>query len=253
MYKGDAMQNVFLVNASLVQDNITEAIRGLISDAIVVYTFSVDEFLDKARYYSMQPNIDTIYAVGGDGTVNLLATVLIDTNKKLGIIPMGNNNKIYNSVKNGGRIDIGYINEKIFLNHAIIVDSGFNLEKINYNEKFNYNELKDFEFVTNAYGKYKMMSANSIVISNGFFNNIDSLLYDGKMEVYFLQNKIRNLNKILKNNRNSFLSLEQFSTDLLGILPIIIDGDLYYVSKFDFSVSKKQINIETKQLSLVRN
>ena len=109
MLIGDAMQNVFLINASLIDNNITEAIRGLISNAVVVYTHSVDEFINKARCYSAQPDINTIYAVGGDGTVNLLASILVNTNKKLGIIPIGHNNKIYESVKNETKIDVGYI------------------------------------------------------------------------------------------------------------------------------------------------
>lgn len=254
MYKGDAMQNVFLINASLVDSNITEAIRGLISNAVVVYTFSVNEFIEKANYYSLQPDVDIIYAVGGDGTVNLLANILVNTNKKLGIVPIGHNNKIYKSVKNEKKIDIGYINDKLFLNHAIIVDAGFELEKVDYSSKFDSRELKCFEFVTNACGKYKMMSANSIVMSNGFLNPSKCSISDNVIETYFLQNKKIG---ILKNSKDLFISKDSYSVDLLGVFPIIIDGDIYSISKFDFNLSKKQLEVETKELNkqmiLVKN
>lgn len=241
------MQDVFLINASLVDGNIKEAIRGLISNAVVVYTFSINEFIDKAKYYSSQPNIDTIYAIGGDGTVNLLASILIDTNKKLGIVPIGHNNKIYKSIKEDKKINIGYVNDKIFLNHAIVVDSNFELEKIDFSTKFDIDELIDFEFVTNAYGKYKIMSANSIIISNGFFPKSNYSISDNKMEVCFFQ--LKNINRFSKNNQDFLLPINEFSVDLLGNFPIIIDGDVYSISKFDFSISKKQIDVVTKKLN----
>lgn len=251
------MQNVFLINASLVDGNIMEAIRGLISNAVVVYTYSINEFISKAKYYSTQPNIETIYAVGGDGTVNLLASILIDTNKKLGIVPIGHNNKIYKSIKCENKIDIGYINDKIFLNHAIVLDTNFNLEKIDYSAKVDLRELNAFEFVTNAYGKYKMMSANSIVISNGFLNPLKCSVSDNVLEIYFLQNKNNNFSKIFRNNKDLCVSLSNFSVDLLGTYPIIIDGNIYSISKFEFNLSKKQLEVETKELNkqkiLVKN
>ena len=240
------MQNVILINASLVGGDITETIRGLISDAVIVNTFSVNEFVETAKFYSIHPDVKTIYAVGGDGTVNLLASILINTNKKLGIIPMGQNNKIYKSIKNETKIDVGYINDKIFLNHAIVVDAKFDLERIDYNMKVDKRELNCFEFVTNACGKYKMMSANSIVISNGFLNPNKCSNSDNIIETYFLQNRKIS---ILKSNKDIFVINDSYSVDLLGILPIIIDGDIYSISKFDFNLSKKQLEVETKELN----
>lgn len=240
------MQNVFLINASLVDGNITEAIRGLISNAVVVYTNSIDEFINKAKYYSIQPNVDTIYAVGGDGTVNLLANILINTNKKLGIIPIGKNNTIYKSIKKDNKIDVGYINNKLFLNHAIVSDTTFNMDVFDSNEKYAFKNFKSFEFATNIYGKYKITSANIIVISNGLLNKTKNCISDNKIETYFIGNKSSRL--FHKNIEEPILTPEKFSVDLLGVYQILIDGDLYYISKFDFNLSKKQLEIETKEL-----
>lgn len=76
-------------------------------------------------------DFDFFVACGGDGTVREIASKLIGTEKKMGIIPMGtgndlcktlkipqNFNEAFNLVQNGGscKIDVGQCNESIFLN-----------------------------------------------------------------------------------------------------------------------------------------
>ena len=76
------MQDVFLINMSLKNSTIKSKLKSL-KDSIVISTKSINEFKDKAIGYSKNDEIDSIYAVGGDGTVNLLASILVNTNKKL--------------------------------------------------------------------------------------------------------------------------------------------------------------------------
>ena len=91
---------------------------------------------------------DAVVACGGDGTINEIASVLVDKQTSLGIIPMGSGNGIaghfgipsnlsdaINIIFSDYRIkmDVGFFDEKIFLGNL-----GFGLESIfikNYNEK----------------------------------------------------------------------------------------------------------------------
>ena len=77
--------------------------------------------------------IDTIVAIGGDGTINICAKNIIHTNIKLGIIPKGSGNgtaytlglnknikKCLDVIKKNkvNAIDVGIVNDKIFLNNT---------------------------------------------------------------------------------------------------------------------------------------
>lgn len=74
---------------------------------------------------------DVFVACGGDGTVREVAEKLVNTQKKLGIIPMGTGNDLCKTLKiptlmtnaidvlkadNVSRIDVGFCNDFIFLN-----------------------------------------------------------------------------------------------------------------------------------------
>jgi diacylglycerol kinase (ATP) len=111
----------------------------------------VDRYLDKKKYeYDVrytdyaghavslaQEAVDEGYfgiiAVGGDGTLNEIASVMRTTNTALGVIPMGSGNgfsyhigvkrdvqKAFNRINNGRTkaIDLGYANERLFINVA---------------------------------------------------------------------------------------------------------------------------------------
>ena len=75
----------------------------------------------------------TIVAGGGDGTVNAVASLLVDTDKRLGVLPVGTLNHFAKDLKipldlegavrtiiadNTVRIDVGEVNGRIFLNNS---------------------------------------------------------------------------------------------------------------------------------------
>lgn len=230
------MQDVFLINMSLKNSTIKSKLKSL-KDSIVISTKSINEFKDKAIGYSKNGEIDSIYAVGGDGTVNLLASILVNTNKKLGIVPIGHHNRIYNSILNSEYIDIGYINDQIFLNHAILFnDSNFDLS---FENKNSFKELKKFEIASNIKGKYQILKMNSLVISNNNICNNNYDITDGLMEACIINGKERFFDK----EKDTSIKTNGFTVDALGSIGISIDGDFYSVTNFDFKVMNKGIHL----------
>lgn len=95
---------------------------------------------------SINQKANIIVACGGDGTINEVASTLVNTNIPLGIIPVGSGNglasnlKIPHNVKNAiaviknnhqTKIDVGYVNE-----HYFFSNSGFG---------FSANVIKNYE------------------------------------------------------------------------------------------------------------
>ena len=102
----------------------------------IKYDFSICtsiEDITKSCQECIKLNYDTIIAVGGDGTINICVQNIIETNIKLGIIPKGSGNgTAYTLGLNGNikecleiikknkttKIDVGLVNNKIFLNNT---------------------------------------------------------------------------------------------------------------------------------------
>lgn len=95
-------------------------------------------------------HFDTIVAFGGDGTINSIASSLVNTNKTLGILPGGSGNGLVRNLNIPlawrraldtlitGRdvyIDSGVINDRFFLNVAGIGLDGFISKKFNQESK----------------------------------------------------------------------------------------------------------------------
>lgn len=59
---------------------------------LTVFRTTGDDDKAHIRELLAQENFDAVYAIGGDGTVNLIASVLIGTDVPLGIIPLGSGN-----------------------------------------------------------------------------------------------------------------------------------------------------------------
>lgn len=219
-----------------------------LKNSVVIRTSNINEFINKAKEFILKDEVESIYAVGGDGTVNLLANLIINSNKKLGIVPIGKHNKIYNSINNTKHIDIGYINDKLFLNQAILFKD---LSYIDYSlNDESLKKLKSFEIVSNITGKYKILETNSLVISNGKFANNLYNLNDGKMETYIIKN-----DKRLFNKKDILVGTSSFNVDTLGSTYILIDGDLYSISEFSFKVLKNGIDLAlpiSKKLQLLK-
>ncbi len=112
--------------------------------------FFLDEYCEKDTIKNKinEVNPETVVAAGGDGTINLVATVLIGTNIKLGIIPLGSANGLATELNipsktedavmlisegNAKPMDIIRINEKHISLH--LSDVGINARIIKEFEK----------------------------------------------------------------------------------------------------------------------
>ncbi len=66
-------------------------------DADICFSLSVEETLERTKQAVLQ-GFDAVIAVGGDGTINLIGSELINTTVALGIIPMGSGNGLARSL-----------------------------------------------------------------------------------------------------------------------------------------------------------
>jgi YegS/Rv2252/BmrU family lipid kinase len=93
---------------------------------------SGDEIIQFARR-AVKDNCQPIIAGGGDGTINAVASLLVDTDRTLGVLPLGTLNHFAKDLKipldlEGAarvclegremRVDVGEVNERIFLNNS---------------------------------------------------------------------------------------------------------------------------------------
>ena len=90
------------ISGGKMKNHIPEAIRlaclkfGL--DADIVLSNSASEAKEKTKE-AVQLNYHAVIAVGGDGTINLIGSELINTQVALGIIPMGSGNGLARSLR----------------------------------------------------------------------------------------------------------------------------------------------------------
>jgi len=111
--------------------SLTDALEGAGVDSSVTLAATGDEILQRAR----DSSADILGAAGGDGTVNAVASVALESNKPLAVVPLGTlnhfakdltipadlteaaRNVALGSVK---RVDVGEVNGQIFLNNSSI-------------------------------------------------------------------------------------------------------------------------------------
>ena len=175
------------------------------------------EFAKKA----IQQNATKIIAVGGDGTINEVASVLVDSTIPLGIIPVGSGNglarhlklplnykKAFQKVLVGAsiKIDVGYINNKPFfctagigfdaaVAHRFATSKGRGL--INYIKAtlFTLFKYQPIQVSVNEGASEKVFSlsiANANQFGNDAFISPFSNIQDGQLELV----KIGLLNKL---------------------------------------------------------
>ncbi len=105
---------------------------------------------------SIADGADIIVACGGDGTINEVATCLVNTNIILGIIPLGSGNGLASNLKipktiesaialiktkNVKKIDVGLINEHYFFSNTGI---GIDAQVIRHYENSNQRKLLSY-------------------------------------------------------------------------------------------------------------
>src|SRR5215210_3549065 len=106
------------------------AARGL--NARITLAESGAEIVELARRAAREDG-DTVIAGGGDGTINAVASTLVGTAKRLGVLPLGTLNHFAKDLKipldledaaktvldgQVARVDVGEVNGRIFLNNS---------------------------------------------------------------------------------------------------------------------------------------
>lgn len=137
--QSESVRPAIIINASSGTDDKKQA-RELLADtfassnveARISLAESGEEIIDLARR-AVRDNCQPIIAGGGDGTINAVASVLIDTDRTLGVLPLGTLNhfakdlNIPLDVAEAARVclegrvanvDVGEVNGRIFLNNS---------------------------------------------------------------------------------------------------------------------------------------
>jgi YegS/Rv2252/BmrU family lipid kinase len=132
-------QPAVIINASSGTDD-KEQTRKLLADAFastgvearISLAKSGNEIIDLARR-AVSDNCQPIIAGGGDGTINAVASVLIDTDRTLGVLPLGTLNHFAKDLNipldvaaaarvclegREASVDVGEVNGQIFLNNS---------------------------------------------------------------------------------------------------------------------------------------
>lgn len=128
-----------IINASSGTNDKKEARESLAKlfasagiEARISLAESGEEIINLARR-AVEDNCQPIIAGGGDGTINAVASVMIDTDRTLGVLPLGTLNhfakdlKIPLDLESAARvclegreamIDVGEVNDRVFLNNS---------------------------------------------------------------------------------------------------------------------------------------
>jgi diacylglycerol kinase family enzyme len=128
-----------IINASSGTDDKAQA-REILADtfasnnveASISLAKSGEEIIELARR-AVRDNCRPIIAGGGDGTINAVASVLVDTDHTLGVLPLGTLNHFAKDLKvpldvaaaaricmegREARVDVGEVNGRLFLNNS---------------------------------------------------------------------------------------------------------------------------------------
>jgi YegS/Rv2252/BmrU family lipid kinase len=114
------------------REQLAEIFRQSGIEARISLARSGESLVELARR-AVHGDAATIVAGGGDGTINAVASTLIDTDKTLGVLPLGTLNHFAKDLKipldlegaartiianNAVRVDVGEVNGHIFLNNS---------------------------------------------------------------------------------------------------------------------------------------
>jgi diacylglycerol kinase family enzyme len=132
-------RQAIIVNASSgandkeeVRERLAEFFAARDVDARITLARSGAEIIEMARR-AVREDCDTVVAGGGDGTINAVASMLIGTRKRLGVLPLGTLNHFAKDLKipldlEGAasnildgqvmNVDVGQVNGRIFLNNS---------------------------------------------------------------------------------------------------------------------------------------
>lgn len=104
-----------------IRDQLTNLFNQRHLDAHISLARSGEELIELAER-AAKGDAQTIVAGGGDGTINAVASALIDTDKTLGVLPLGTLNHFAKDLKIP--LDLEGAVKTIIANHVVSVDAG---------------------------------------------------------------------------------------------------------------------------------
>lgn len=241
------MSKVFFVNPAL---NGTKEISKVLNE-----NFKDAYFIDDLE--KVESINGMVYIIGGDGTINEVVNRIYPKIKEISIIPFGKNNNTYKSI-NKDTIDIGLINEQIFLNSVVVGIPDVDKIRNNYlsNVQRYFNGLEIFEMITNVGRKCNISDVLLFCLCNGNYidNNIkinNGNMDDGLFELYLLGNtsNLRILKQLLKlfslskNKHCDKISLDYLHADFMRNVNCHIDGEIKSLKNFNFKINKNGLRI----------
>jgi YegS/Rv2252/BmrU family lipid kinase len=200
---------------------------------------------------AIKNNPTCIVACGGDGTINEVASCLVNTKIKLGIIPVGSGNGLASNlnipkeieiataiIRNGNSqtIDVGQVNEHYFFsNMGIGIDAQIIKKYETYKKRTLISYLK-----ASVLSSFKFKSIQTILTFNNQIKNTNSFLI-------FISNS---------NEMGYGMSLTSKASLQDGWLDLLVVSKLNYVKKLAFGIyvlSKKIEKFKKGQHSLIQN
>ena len=274
--------------------------NNLITPKLVSGVFNFDEFKVKIKQTqrpkhakelalkSIKEGADVIVACGGDGTVNEIASSLVGSNVKLGIVPMGSGNGLASALKipksisgalnviknsNSTQIDVGEINKHYFFSNTGI---GFDANVINNYSKTKQRRLGSYlrasllTFFNNPPSLSVKITTESkslrlkpfmVFVSNSNEMGYDisltpkASIQDGMLDAIIVEplNKLEIIYfgfLLLIKRPQSFKKAHYFLTKNLEITNLEKGGVLAQIDGESVQIKAKQINIQIKQAAL---
>lgn len=190
---------LFIVNKKAGTDR-EKRLENVIRRYLTPKAFSVDiaylEYLGHGKELAQEAvakGVDTVVAVGGDGSINEIAQGLIGTDTALGIIPLGSGNGLARALKiplkvayaleviaNNRRkpVDVGYANEHLFLSNAGVGFDALVADKFRHTKKrglwgyarlvvSSFSKYKGVEYSINVDGQKRRQKAFLLTVANG--------------------------------------------------------------------------------------
>jgi YegS/Rv2252/BmrU family lipid kinase len=274
--------------------------NNLITHKLVSGVFNFDEFKVKIKQTqkskhakelalkSIKEGADVIVACGGDGTVNEIASSLVGSNVKLGIVPMGSGNGLASALKipksisgalnviknsNSTQIDVGEINKHYFFSNTGI---GFDANVINNYSKTKQRRLGSYlkasllTFFNNPPSLSVKITTESkslrlkpfmVFVSNSNEMGYDisltpkASIQDGMLDAIIVEplNKLEIIYfgfLLLIKRPQSFKKAHYFLTKNLEITNLEKGGVLAQIDGESVQIKANQINIQIKQAAL---
>jgi diacylglycerol kinase (ATP) len=190
---------LFIVNRKAGTDR-EKRLENIIRRYLTPKAFSVGvtflEYLGHGKVLAQEAvanGVDTVVAVGGDGSINEIAQGLIGSQTALGIIPLGSGNGLARALKiplkvqyaleviaNGRRkpMDVGFANEHLFLSNAGVGFDALVADKFRHTKQRglsgyaklvvnSFSKYKGVEYAINIDGKEQRAKAFLLTVANG--------------------------------------------------------------------------------------